>query len=88
MKMQKNTTAKPINQNKMTIESITWQVEPRNSLDSQIIRNKIKEALLIQEEYYEKLFSEQKKELAHVKEQLVNLIMECKLKPWESKLKQ
>ena len=72
----------------MTIESIMWQVEPRNSLDSQIIRNKIKEALLIQEEHYEKQFTEQKKELAHVKEQLVNLIRECKLKPWESKLKQ
>ena len=88
MKMQNNTTTKPINQNKMTIESIMWQVEPRKTLDSEIIRSKIKEALLIQEEYYEKLLDEQKKELAHVKEQLVNLIMECKLKPWESKLKQ
>ena len=67
----------------MTIESIMWQVEPRNSLDSEIIRNKIKEALLIQEEYYEKLLSEQKlvwlKACARedaLKEELVNLI--CK----------
>ena len=60
-----------------------WQVEPRNSLDSEIIRNKIKEALLIQKDHYENLLNEQKlvwlKACARedaLKEELVKLI--CK----------
>ena len=44
----------------MTIDQIMWQVEPRKSLDSEIIRGKIKTALLIQEDYYEKRLNEQK----------------------------
>jgi hypothetical protein len=44
----------------MTIEKIMWQVEPRKTLDSEIIRGKIKEALLIQKEHYENLLNEQK----------------------------
>ena len=44
----------------MTIDQIMWQVEPRKSLDSEIIRSKIKTALLIQEDYYEKRLNEQK----------------------------
>jgi predicted GIY-YIG superfamily endonuclease len=44
----------------MTIDQIMWQVEPRKSLDSEIIRSKIKTALLIQEDYYKKRLNEQK----------------------------
>lgn len=55
----------------MTIEEIIWQVEPRKSLDSEIIRGKIKEALLIQEDYYEKLLYDILQEL-----RTVNLTLE------------
>jgi len=66
----------------MTIEEIMWQVEPRKTLDSGIIRGKIKEALLIQEEHYEKLLAEQKESWLKacarenaLKEELVKLIL-------------
>lgn len=66
----------------MTIEEIMWQVEPRKTLDSGIIRGKIKEALLIQEEHYENLLNEQKESWLKacarenaLKEELVKLIL-------------
>ena len=66
----------------MTIEEIMWQIEPRKTLDSGIIRGKIKEALLIQEEHYEKLLNEQKESWIkacnkekELKEDLLNLIL-------------
>jgi hypothetical protein len=73
----------------MTIEEIMWKVEPRKTLDSGIIRGKIKQALLIQEEHYEKLLNEQKvawikacnkeKQLKEeLKQELVKLILKDK----------
>jgi hypothetical protein len=66
----------------MTIEEIMWKVEPRKTLDSEIIRGKIKEALLIQKEHYGKLLNEQKESWLKacarenaLKEELVNLIL-------------
>ena len=66
----------------MTIEEIMWKIEPRKTLDSGIIRGKIKKALLIQEEHYEKLLAEQKvawikacNKEKELKEELLNLIL-------------
>ncbi len=58
----------------MTIDQIMWQVEPRKSLDSEIIRGKIKTALLIQEDYYEKRLNEQKELKACAREDKKELV--------------